>query len=268
MTPQDYPELLKFAKSLAVEAGALMRQYFHMVDQGIEQKADDTPVTMADQRINAMVVERVKAAYPEHGVLGEEESWQADRPELWVCDPIDGTRGFIIGEPTSVFSLAFVVDGKPVVAVMLDPFQERLYSAVKGQGSYCGDKRNKVSGRGLKGASIIGPGSFTEIERQLTIFQGLRDDGARVHMFGGFVFKGGLIAEGRIEGVIFPGRSAHDVAAVKLLVEEAGGKVTDLMGQEQRYDGPILGAIISNGVIHEELLRAVQEFDAEEFLGY
>ena len=86
--------------------------------------------------------------------------------------------------------------------------------------------------------------------------------------FGGMVYQCCLVARGKLEGRIFPGEGAHDIAAVKLIVEEAGGRVTDIEGNEQRYDRPIRGAIISNGVVHDDLLAAVREHAVDGFLGF
>lgn len=245
-----------------------MRQYFRSDAKQIDIKDNHTKVTIADKQINQLVIDRVGQSYPQHGVNGEEASVNEHLEQVWVCDPIDGTNGFITGEPTSVFSLAFVEDGVPTVAVVYDPYQDRLYSAIRGEGAECNGTRLRVSTRGMTTSTILGPGSFREVERTQTFLRALADRGASVRTFGGLVFKGCLLAEGRVEGFVFPGRGAHDIAAVKLIVEEAGGRVTDLIGHEQRYDRPIRGAIVSNGVIHDELLHAVQDFGAEEYLGY
>lgn len=266
MTDTDYDGLLVFASELAREAGVIMRQYFHDTDQRISLKADLTPVTVADTLVNEMVIQRVRETYPSHGVLGEEASSHSDRRELWVCDPIDGTDGFTIGLPTAVFSLAYVVDGVPQLAVIFDPFQDRLYSAVKGRGATCNGRPLHVSQRSMKASIIAVGGSFSDVERNAELYKAAISRGATFRMFSGLVFKGGLIAEGKIDGVLFAYGGAHDIAAVKLIVEEAGGKVTDVYGEEQRYDRPISGAIVSNGLIHDELVRLVAAYGAEDFL--
>ena len=83
------------------------------------------------------------------------------------------------------------------------------------------------------------------------------------------MFKASLVAQGLMDAFIFPGRGAHDIAAEKLIIEEAGGKVTNLEGQEQRYDRAIRGAVVSNGSpIHDTLVRLLQEYGVEDYLGY
>jgi fructose-1,6-bisphosphatase/inositol monophosphatase family enzyme len=266
MTTTDYDGLLVFASGLAKEAGAIMRQYFHGADQQITHKEDATLLTVADTQVNDLVIRRIVEAYPTHGVRGEEASYHSDRRELWVCDPIDGTDGFTIGVPTAVFSLAYVVDGVPQLAVTLDPFQDRMYSAIKGRGAFCNGRVLHVSHRPAEGAIVAVSSNFREIERNAELYKAAVSRGMTVRMFGGLVFKGNLIAEGKIDGVLFPYCGAHDVAAVKLIVEEAGGRVTDIYGNEQRYDQPITGAIISNGLIHDDLAQLVAAYGIDSFL--
>ncbi|MDR1032910.1 MAG: inositol monophosphatase, partial [Candidatus Nomurabacteria bacterium] len=129
-------DYLEFARRLAYAAGGVMLKYFRLGGGISHYKEDNTIVTKADTEINQMVIDRVRATYPGHGVYGEEDSFGRDKNELWVCDPIDGTNMFARGVPVAVFSLAFVVDGEPVMGVVYDPFTDRLYTAVKGEGAF------------------------------------------------------------------------------------------------------------------------------------
>lgn len=263
---KDY---LSFAVDVAREAGDIMRHYFELSDKQVEIKADRTPVSEADKKINQLLIDKVSRQFPSHGVLGEEQSLHKERAELWVCDPIDGTVGFILGVPTAMFSLAFVVDGQPQVAVMYEPMLNKLFTAVKGAGAFVNDQPMQVSRRkGLNKANIGLTASTGQLFDRESFCKGLMAEGARLSTVPGNVFKGSLVAQGRLDAYVFPGRSAHDIAAEKLIIEEAGGKVTDLDGEEQRYDGAIRGAIISNGLLHATIVRHVTTFGVEEYLGY
>jgi len=261
-------KLLAFAGQLAYDAGIIMSDYFYRTDQHIQHKADKTLVTDADRKVNQLVIDRVNAVYPEHGVLGEEASERVESKQLWVCDPIDGTNGFTTGLPTAVFSLAFVVDGVPQVAVVYNPFVNELFTAIKGQGALCNGQKLQVSSRQLAVACLAGPGGLKELMRHMPVYDQLCRQGAIVRPFGGMVYQCCLVARGKLDGRLFPGYGAHDIAAAKLIVEEAGGKVTDIDGQEQRYDQAIRGAIISNGVVHDNLLQAVRRHGGDDFLGF
>lgn len=245
---------LAFAKELAYEAGEIMKKYFR-ADQQIEIKDDNTPVTIADKTVNDVVIEKIRSAFPDDGVMGEEASWHTNRERLWVCDPIDGTIGYTMRIPTSMFSLALVIDGKPVLAVAYNPRVDELYYAVQDGGSFMNGQPIKVSSKAWGEDTRITTSSHEGIFRSKELVQSLKDQKVYVHALLGLVHQGCLIAEGAIEGRIFLYNGAHDIAAVKLIIEEAGGKVTNLEGNEQRYDQPINGAIMSNGLIHNKLLE-------------
>lgn len=252
----DYTKELTFAKNMAVEAGKIMKKYYR-IDQQVETKSDSTPVTIADTEINQMIIDRVRAELPDYGILGEEISWQSDREKLWVCDPIDGTPAFIYHIPTSMFSLALVIDGEPQVAVAFNALTGETYSAVKDQGAFRDEQPIEVSARAWgKGARVAGSsdGGIDGISDRTS----LKEQGIKVINGFGAVFKGCLVAEGSLDGRVFVHKGAHDIAAIKLIISEAGGKVTDLDGNEQRYDRAINGAVMSNGLIHDELLKLVR----------
>lgn len=266
---QNTTEMLLFAKELAEKAGATMRHYFDAANKHVEIKQDSSPVTIADKLINQLVIDRIAKAFPTHGVLAEEGSSHQDRSELWVCDPIDGTKGFIQGIPTAMFSLAFVVDGVPKVAVAYDPIQQKLYEAAEGLGAKLNGMPLHVSDHAdLEGARVALLSRYEDLQKVRVLCDTLQEKGAKQLFVPGNVFRSSLVAAAKIDAHIFPGRSAHDVAATKLIVEEAGGKVTDLHGKEQRYDSKIFGAIITNGKIHDELVRLLSEFGPEKYVGY
>lgn len=245
---------LAFAKTLAYEAGEIMKKYFR-ADQHVETKEDNTPVTIADKKVNDLVIEKIRTKFPEDGVMGEEASWHTDCARLWVCDPIDGTIGYTMRIPTSMFSIALVIDGKPVLAVTYNPRVDELYSAVLGEGAFMNGHPIRVSSRAWGEGTRITTSSHESTFRNKEVLQTLKKQRVYVHALLGLVHQGCLVAEGAIEGRIFLYNGAHDIAAVKLIIEEAGGKVTDLDGNEQRYDQPINGAVMSNGLIHKELLE-------------
>lgn len=263
MDEEELKKCREFAVTVAHEAGAIMRKYA-TIDQGVERKSDNTPVTIADKTINSLLIQKVKDAFPEHGVLGEEESYEADRNILWVCDPIDGTVSFILRSPHSMFSAALVVDGEVLVAVTYNPWTDELFEASKGMGAFLNGKAISVSKKKWGEEAFIvstsdpvhKPYPTDSPESVLRI----RSEGNRLFHLSGGVFKGMLVAQGYADGFTFPYNSTHDIAAIKLIVEEAGGKVTNLTGKEQRYDRPIDGAIVSNGLIHQELIEIVSDY--------
>ncbi len=210
-------------------------------------------MTVADKEINQFVIDSVKKEFADHGVLGEEISWQPGREKLWVCDPIDGTRMYNHHIPVSMFSLALVIEGEPVVAVTYNPWVEDLYWAVTLEGCY----RNGQKITTAKNYDVTVGVWRADYQRGLIEF--IENKNWRPVLLYPLVIKGCLIAEGSLSGQIVYVKNSHDIAAIKLLIEEAGGKVTDLDGNDQRYDRPINGAVMSNGLIHDELLELVRK---------
>lgn len=256
-------EYLNFAKRVALQAGDIMLKHFH-ADVEHREKEDKTIVTIADEKINQLVIEEVEKAFPEHSVFGEEASNDKQHEYAWVCDPIDGTVPYAKGLPVSVFSLALVKDGEPIVGVVYDPFMKRLYSAQKGEGAFLNDEPMHVSSMGLERHAIINaewwPDAPYDIDTACHDLS-LKTETYVLHL-GTVIDAACYVASGRYEACIFAGTTGKnvDIAAVKVIVEEAGGKVTDLFGNEQRYDGDIKGAIISNGKIHQELLSELEPY--------
>lgn len=252
----NYDRELSVAKEIALSAGDIILKYFDG-DQGLQRKDDDSPVTKADILVNELVISELEKNFPEDGIIGEEKS-TADYGlgRKWLCDPIDGTVGFVWGTPTAMFSLALVVDGKPVMGVVYDTFLKRMYEGVVGSGSFCNDTKLQVSDKDLKKGHVAVTSDVTKI-RNLSYVAGLLDEGAYLPVFSGAVYKSSLVAKGKFEGYIEAGVGAHDMAAVQVIVEEAGGTVTGQDGNELDYSKPFKGAIVSNGKVHDKLVEIV-----------
>ncbi len=226
----------------------------------MQRKQDDTPVTIADQKVNRLVITELARAFPADGVIGEEESTAGYGPgRKWFCDPIDGTKGYTWGTPTAMFSLGLVIDGRPVMGVAYDPFLNRLYAGVKGEGSFCDGKPLKVSRHPLKGGTVATTSNVERILQRLPHLVWLDEQGARLGTFSGAVYKVCLVARGKFVGYLEEWVNAHDMAAMEVIVEEAGGTLTGLDGEELDYTKPFKGAIASNGVVHGELVEAMSK---------
>jgi inositol-phosphate phosphatase/L-galactose 1-phosphate phosphatase/histidinol-phosphatase len=254
----DYSKELKFAKQLAIDANQISDKYYK-TELKFKTKADTSPVTIADEEINQLVIQRVKEIFPSHGVLGEENSWESSREILWVCDPIDGTIAFSMGDPVFMFSLALVVNGEPVLAVTRELANAHTFWAVKGKGAFRDDKQISVSKRKIGEAWLGFPTNLKWLYANQVIFQKLAEAAYQTNIIHGAVFKGMLIAQGLADGVVLPqGGHPWDYAALKLIVDEAGGRVTDRSGNEQKYNGELNGVVSSNGQIHQDLLNIVK----------
>lgn len=269
LQPEELSSRLSWAEEIARDAGRMMLEFASSGELGVVIKLDKTQVTEADKAINAMVIARARKAYPRDGVLGEEASENADRKLLWVCDPIDDTNGYILGMTSAMFSLALVEEGQPVVAVLYEPRLDRMFTATKGGGAFENGQPIRVTGQSLlSGAQVAYSPTYSQLIIRLAFYDSAVEAGVKLVPANGAAYKGILTATGMVDAFIFPGRGAHDVAALKLIVEEAGGKVTDLYGKEQRYDQKTYGAIVSNGRLHDQLVKLVQDFGPEKYVGY
>ncbi len=254
-------EYLEFAKEIARYAGKIMIKYFKE-DNHSRYKGDKTIVTIADTEINSYLIKRVKEKYPTHAVDGEEEQFEKS-DYLWVCDPVDGTAMYARHIPVAVFSLALVIEGEPVVGVVYDPFTDNLYSAIKGHGAFLNNESIHVNDIELDDMRSV---SNMDVwpEATYNLFDALKKLGEKTYFISiGSVIRGSMcVANGEFNVGIFPGTKHKncDIAAAKVIVEEAGGRVTDLFGNEQRYDKDVNGAIISNGLVHEEVVNTIKEY--------
>ena len=258
-------EYLEFAKNIAYEAGKIMLKYFNQ-NNGASYKGDKTIVTIADTEINSYLIEKVKECYPEHSVDGEEEQFGRSN-YVWVCDPVDGTAMYARHIPIAVFSLALVIDGVPNVGVVYEPFTDSLYTAIKGKGAYKNNQRIEVNDillNDMKSVSNFDMWSNADYN----IYDVIKEIGKRTYFVSiGSVIRACMcVASGKFNFAIFPGTKHKncDIAAAKVIVEEAGGKVTDLFGNEQRYDKSIKGALISNGIVHDEVIEVIKNYIIEE----
>ena len=261
ITCMDQTTYLPFALDLAREAGAVMKQNF-MMGMKKEWKSDSTPLTETDTKIHQLVAASIAREYPTHVLFseeGDEDVKNTNAEYVWVCDPVDGTHNFAHGVPTATFMLSLVHNGMPIVAVILDPFMDRLFYAEKGKGAFMNDKQIHVSANPTVKNTIIALGKVNK--NLLPVYGVLREEkGVRVMSGLSIGYVGALVAAGEFSACIFSGRDPHDTVAIQLLVEEAGGRATDLYGKTvERYDREVAGQVASNGLVHDELLKVIAD---------
>lgn len=248
-----------FAFGLAREAGDIIRANFTL---GMHKnwKADNTPLTATDLKVNQLVIDAVHGAYPGHSILAEEGSDFSEASDyVWVCDPVDGTVPFSHGIPTCVFSLALVHRGVTLLGVIYDPFLNRMFVGEKNKGAFLNDVRLSVHTSTSLHNVVVGLAWWASIPFDYArIADALIQQHVKVLNLGSITYMGALVASGELVATIFPANQPHDTAALSVIVPEAGGKVTDLYGHEQRYDRTIRGHIISNGILHDELVELIQ----------
>ncbi len=252
----DYKE---FAIHTARLAGEIIKSHFTL-NMKKDWKADHTPLTEADLKINQLVIDSIKARFPTHSVLAEEGDNIQKSDFVWVCDPIDGTIPFSHGIPTCVFSLALVHKGKSIVGVIYDPFMDRMYTAEHGKGAFLNDKPIHVSDTTSLENTVANVITFHKSHYDLTeVYRAIENAGAKLIDLKSVTYMDTLVASGEMSITTFAQTKPHDTAAAKVIVEEAGGKVTDLFGAEVRMDKENKGYLVTNGHLHEHVLQIIRE---------
>ncbi len=253
---------LMFALALADRADALTRARFGALDLRVDTKPDLTPVTDADRAVETDLRGVLGRDRPADRVLGEEFGGTTSfRGRQWVVDPIDGTKNFVRGVPVWASLIALLQDGVPSVGVVSAPALQRRWWAARGRGAFASvdgarPRRLSVSSVAeLDSASL----SFSSLsgwaERGLRErFIELTDAVWRVRAYGDFLSYC-LVAEGAVDIAAEPEVSVWDLAALDILVREAGGKLTSLDGSAGPHGG---SAVATNGLLHERVLNRIR----------
>ncbi|HWP61004.1 MAG TPA: inositol monophosphatase [Candidatus Paceibacterota bacterium] len=250
---------LDTARDLAAQAGAIMRANFKRAMKK-EWKDERSPVTETDLAINDLVLKEIKTRYPDHGILAEEASDHDGSHEFtWICDPVDGTHNFSHGLPTATFALALLQNGQPILGVINDPFEERMYWAEKGKGAFQnGNPIRVASGTSVK-KTLIGLGKTRALKNLFPVMDELYQRGVSMITGLSIHYLSALVASGEFSASIFGSTSAHDMTPGKIIVEEAGGRASDIYGNiPERFDEDMQGQVCSNGGIHDELIEALK----------
>lgn len=254
--------MLKTTLLNAVEAGAKqLRHYFNNDDLKISNKEGiNNWVTEADHAAEKAIIETIKADYPDHFILSEEAGEIATGSDTkWIIDPIDGTINFASGIPLCCVSIGVEQNGEMILGAVYNPFMNELFFAQKGFGASLNNKKIQVSKktRVLNSCLVTGfPYTYLDMENgPLQVFEKLIRKGVPVRRIGSAAIDLCWVAAGRFEGFFEHSLNAWDTAAGYLIVEEAGGKVTDMKGD--KYSPYQKQLVATNGLIHEELLDVI-----------
>lgn len=251
--PHADPSLVEFAVELTRRAGDLTLEWFAASTLEIEHKGDGTPVTAADRAAERLMREAIGERFPEDTIIGEEEAdTRGTSGRTWVIDPIDGTKAFTHRIPLYCNLLAVNDEHGPAVGVINLPALSETVYAGRGLGCFDNGEQASVSDRSTIPGSYLSTCGFDHwpTEQLLRV----KDHGFTLRTWGdGYGYA--LVATGRIEAMYDPEVSLWDVAPMPVIIEEAGGRFTDLSGAVD----PSLGTgLASNGLFHDELLSLLR----------
>jgi histidinol-phosphatase len=262
----QYSAELAFALTLADRADAISLSRYQALDLVITTKPDNSPVTDADKAVERAIIDAIAAQYPTDGVVGEEFGTSGSKDRYWVIDPIDGTKNFLRGVPTWATLIALVENEQVVTSVVSCPALFRRWYATAGGGAFVLEGVGKgVSNSPARKLAVSKVSAIKDASIAYSDFQGwgarrsafekLLDSAWRTRGLGDF-WSHMLVAEGAVDVAIEPSLALWDMAALDLIVREAGGRFTSLDG----IDGPFgPNAISTNGALHSAILEAINK---------
>ena len=256
MVVKEVEKRKEIAVKAALEAGKMLKENFGRIS-GIKTKSDRNLVTDLDLKADEIITNIIKKAFKDDNILSEER----DIPELtaeytWIIDPIDGTHNFIRSIDIFGVSVGIAQGDKVIAGVIYMPISGELYSAVKGKSAYCNGNEINVSNKDLSSSTLIFDSTIHyNRDAMLTSLGSLADKVFNVRMLGSTVRGLGYVADGKADLEVEYNDKVWDFAAGLLIIEEAGGKVTDLEGKE--WNIKTQGYVASNGVMHDEVIRII-----------
>jgi myo-inositol-1(or 4)-monophosphatase len=260
MTMHRYRE---FIEATAREAGALLRE---RIDDRhtVQYKGETNLVTEADHLSEGLIVERIRGSFPDHCILAEESPETANGSGFrWIIDPLDGTTNYAHGYPVFCVSIALEAEGKIRLGAVFNPMLDELFTAEKGAGAFLNGRRLKVSRTAELSRSLLATGFPYDIREDrnnnINYFEAMVLNTQAVRRAGSAALDLAYLAAGRFDGFWELKLMPWDVAAGWLLVEEAGGVVTDLHSAPFDLHSPHI--LASNGLIHAEMSRLLARTD-------
>jgi 3'(2'), 5'-bisphosphate nucleotidase len=267
----DYRAELDAAAGIALRAAALVLRH-RAAGLIIDSKPGDEPVTDADHAANQLIVSALRAAFPDDVVLSEEipdDRSRLGRSRVWMVDPIDGTRDFILGDSGFAVMIGLAVDGRPILGVVAQPTTGKLYAGVVGQGAWLavGDGPRVP----LRTSTLARPPGIRLVASKS--HRSPRVDAVKTALqitdeinIGSVGLKIGLVAEAARDLYVYTGGRTKiwDSCGPEAVLLSAGGRMTDLDGRTLSYDGEDLlnrrGIVASNGPLHDQVIATIAPF--------
>ncbi len=257
--------MLNIAIRAARAAGNVIQRNMDRIhDMPVNSKGQNDFVTEVDRKAEAVIIQTISDSYPDHGFLAEESGASGGKnPDAyrWIIDPLDGTTNFLHGFPQYAVSIALEHKGVLQQAVVFDPFKNELFTASRGSGAYMNDHRIRVSSRKKLTGALIGTGfPFKEqkrLELYLDTFRDLFPMTSGIRRAGSAALDLAYVACGRLDGFWEFGLHPWDIAAGVLLIQEAGGAVTDMQGGSDYFNtGDVIGG---NGELYGQIREQIAE---------
>lgn len=254
MTELNTTELLDFAIDAVWQAGRLTLGYFQTA-VAVQKKADNTPLTIADQKAEELLRRLISERYPSHSIVGEEYGrFDSDSPYTWIIDPIDGTKSFVSGVPLYANLLALLDGDKALLGIINFPALNEMIYAMRGAGCFWNGRRAQVSQTSdLKEAVLLTSGLNYFHEKQAAWERLLA--ATYIQRTWGDAYGYALVATGRADVMVDPAMALWDAAPLQVIMEEAGGTFTDWQGNATIHHPE---SMATNGRLYDQVMHIIQ----------
>ena len=248
-----------FAVDLARRSGVLLKEKFNQKHE-IHYKGEINLVTEADKKSEDLIIAAISQKFPHHGILSEESPVITGVGKLrWIIDPLDGTTNYAHGYPVFCVSIALENEGTIVLGVIYDPMREEMFVAVRGGGLYLNEKKLRVSDVSDLSRSLLVTGFPYDIreskDNNLNFFNAMAINVQAIRRAGAAALDLAYLAAGRFDGFWELKLKPWDTAAGCLMVEEAGGVISDIAGSKWHLQSPNL--LASYGLIHQQMISVL-----------
>ncbi|OUR74354.1 inositol monophosphatase [Methylophaga sp. 41_12_T18] len=252
--------LLNIAVRAARNAGnIIIRSLQHVEHLEVTTKGRNDFVSDVDRLAENEIISVIKKAYPDHAILAEESGRSGDNDTVWIIDPLDGTTNFLHGFPHYCVSIAVMVRGKIEHGVIYDPLREELFTASRGDGAQLNDRRLRVAKRKELTDGLLATGfpfrNPQHLPAFLATFNSLFTQVADVRRTGSAALDLAYVAAGRLDGYWEIGLKKWDLAAGVLLIEEAGGVVSDFVGGDNYINSG--NVVVANLNLHKKMIDSI-----------
>lgn len=260
--------LLQFAKKVAYDAGKMALNYQKKSFTVSTKSGDNDLVTSIDKICDEFICRTILTHFPDHSILSEESGLTEGTGEYkWIIDPIDGTTNFAHGLPLFAVSIAVVHQGKPIIGVVEIPGLGETFWGQQGKGAFIAMRPIGVSKVNELKKSLLGTGfpyerTAPRYKKSMELFDAFYGASQGVRRFGSAAVDMCFVASGRFDGFWEYDLQPWDIAAGKIILEEAGGMVTNMDGST--FNPKLKNIVASNGQIHSEMLKVIQTHGAEK----
>ena len=250
-------ELISFANHLADESAKIIKQYFRKSFK-VENKEDESPVTVADKKTELKIRELIENKYPNHGILGEEFEKKDTKSEyLWVIDPIDGTRSFVAGHKDFGTLIALLHNNKPIIGIINCPMHEERWVGIENKKTTLNGSEVFTSNiNALDQSYVCTSGLYFNNDHFRKGFKKIIEQ-SNYHRFGGDCYMYGMLASGLIEVVIEDTLKVHDYMALIPVIEGSGGKISDKYGNPIDLNSEGSVVVSANEKLHKQLIGII-----------